>query len=123
MRDLTADDFGVLLSLFAVLLLAFAADFQLSRKAAQKHRRGARTFVFVNVTGELATVIALLLTWVALWSPVAWAKIDDALVYIPGSIAIVCAVILTGESVQYRVAKILRDTRAAAAEGDDDADD
>lgn len=50
---------------------------------------------------------ALLLTWVALWSPGRrgiW--IDDALVFIPGTIAIGCAVLLTFESVWARAQRI-----------------
>lgn len=108
MRDLTADDFGVLLSLFAVLLLAFAADFHFSRKTVARHRVQALVFVVVNMVGELSTVLALMLTWVALWSPTAWERINDLLVLVPGSIAVLCAVALTLESVSVRVAAILR---------------
>jgi len=102
MRELDNADLGLLLSVFAVLLLAFAADFQFSRKAVRRHRRATITFVSLNLLGELATVIALLLTWVAVWSPAAWQRIDNLLVFVPGSIAILCAVILTVESVYWR---------------------
>jgi len=102
MRELDNADLGLLLSVFAVLLLAFAADFQFSRKAVRRHRRATITFVSLNLLGELATVIALLLTWVAVWSPAAWQRIDNLLVFVPGSIAILCAAILTVESVYVR---------------------
>lgn len=108
MRELNTDDLGLLLSLFAVLLLAFAANFHFSRKAVRRHRKAAITFVVLNFVGELSTVIAMMLTWVALWSPVAWERIDDLLVFIPGSIAIVCAVVLTIESVYARAVHIVR---------------
>ncbi|MFC0313911.1 hypothetical protein ACFQNE_06130 [Gordonia phosphorivorans] len=118
MRDLTADDLGLLLSLFAVLLLAFSANFHFSRKSVRRHRRAAVAFVVINFLGELSTVIALCLTWVALWSPTAWEQIDDLLVFIPGSVAVGCAVVLTIESVYARAAHIVRDERAAATNGD-----
>ncbi len=65
MRDLTPNDLGVLLSVFAVLLLAFGADFHFSRRIAKRHKLSARIFMTVNVVGELATAVALVLTWVA----------------------------------------------------------
>lgn len=111
MRDLSSDDLGLLLSLFAVLLLAFAANFHFSAKAVQRHRRAAIGFVVVNFIGELSTVIALCLTWVALWSPKAWERIDDLLVLVPGSLAILCAVVLTIESVYARSVHIVRRER------------
>ncbi|MCF8589385.1 hypothetical protein [Gordonia liuliyuniae] len=107
MRTLTADDLGLLLSLFAVLLLAFGANFHFSRKSVRRHRKAALAFVGLSFLGELSTVIALTLTWVALWSPAAWDRIDDLLVFVPGTIAIVCAVLLTIESVGSRILHIL----------------
>lgn len=111
MRTLTADDLGLLLSLFAVLLLAFAANFHFSRKAVRRHRKAALTFVVLSFLGELSTVIAMMLTWVALWSPAAWDRIDDMLVFVPGTISISCAVALTIESVGSRIVHILRAER------------
>ncbi len=113
MRELTPDDLGILLSLFAVLLLAFAANFQFSGKAVRRHRKVAIAFVVTNFVGEIATVIALLLTWVALWSPKAWERIDDLLVLVPGSVAIVCGVVLTIESVIARALHIIHAERKA----------
>ncbi|MFZ2512409.1 MAG: hypothetical protein WAW85_15125 [Gordonia sp. (in: high G+C Gram-positive bacteria)] len=108
MRELGSEEFGIMLSFFAVLLLAFAANFHFSRKAIRRHRVAALGFVLVSFIGEIATVIALVLTWVALWSPHAWEAIDDLLVLGPGSIALLCAVILTFESVYARAVHILR---------------
>ena len=56
-----------------------------------------------SLVGEGMTALALVLTWVAIWSPAAWEQIDDLLVFIPGSIAVLCAVILTGEKTIGRV--------------------
>lgn len=111
MRTLTADDLGLLLSLFAVLLLAFAANFHFSRKAVHRHRKAAIAFVVLTFVGELSTVVALMLTWVALWSPAAWDRIDDLLVFVPGTLSILCAVLLTVESVWSRIVHILRAER------------
>ncbi|MFT4086512.1 MAG: hypothetical protein QM658_05050 [Gordonia sp. (in: high G+C Gram-positive bacteria)] len=117
MRELTADDLGLLLSLFAVLLLAFAANFHFSGKEVRRHRRLALGFVVVNFVGEISTVVALGLTWVALWRPKAWERIDDMLVFVPGSIAVLCAVILTVESVQSRARHIIALDRKDRAAG------
>ena len=106
MRELTSGDLGILLSLFALLLITFGIDFRVSRKAARKHHRRAVVFAVVSLVGELTTSIALVLTWVALWSPKAWERIDDLLVLVPGSIAVLCAVALTVESVFGRVTSI-----------------
>lgn len=114
MRTLTADDIGLLLSLFAVLLLAFAANFHFSRKAVRRHRKAAISFVILTFVGELSTVVALMLTWVALWSPAAWDRIDDLLVFVPGTLSILCAVLLTIESVGSRIVHILRAEREDA---------
>ncbi|EGD55750.1 hypothetical protein [Gordonia neofelifaecis] len=118
MRELTNDDLGLLLSLFAVLLLAFAANFHFSRKAVRRHRAAASAFVLLSFLGELSTVIALLLTWIALWSPAAWDRIDDLLVFVPGTVAIGCAVVLTVESVYARSIQIIRAERDTAVDVD-----
>lgn len=107
MRELTSADLGILLSLFAVLLIAFGIDFRMSRRSARLHRSRAVTFSLIGLVGELSTALALVLTWVALWSPRAWEAIDDLLVLVPGSIAVLCAVTLTVESVFARVATIM----------------
>ncbi|MGO2746479.1 hypothetical protein [Microbacterium sp.] len=108
MRELTTDDLGLLLSVFAVLLIAFGIDFHFSTKAVAQHRRAAWFFGIATLVGELMTALALVLTWVALWSPAAWEAIDDLLVFVPGSIAIVCAVILTVDKVMSRLERLRR---------------
>ena len=111
MRELGSDEFGIMLSFFAVLLLAFAANFRFSRKAVRRHRTAALWFVILSFVGEICTVIALVLTWVALWSPHAWEVISDLLVLVPGSMALVCAVLLTFESVYARAMHIVKQER------------
>ncbi|MFD4367831.1 hypothetical protein [Rhodococcus sp. NPDC058521] len=85
-----------------------------SRKAVRRHRMAAISFVVLTFVGELSTVVALMLTWVALWSPAAWDRIDDLLVFVPGTLSILCAVLLTVESVGSRIVHILRAERKDA---------
>lgn len=106
MRELTTDDLGLLLSVFAVLLVAFGIDFHFSVKAVTRHRRSTWFFGIVTLVGELMTALALVLTWIALWSPAAWEAIDNLLVFIPGTIAIVCAVILTVDKILARLDRL-----------------
>ncbi|MFI7431773.1 hypothetical protein ACIBPB_32855 [Micromonospora sp. NPDC049836] len=118
MRELSGGDLGMLLSVFALLLIAFGIDFHLSRSAIRRSRRGAIFASIVSLVGESTTALALVLTWIALWSPVAWEKIDDLLVFIPGTIAVVCAVLLTGDRALDRVIRI-----AARSDGSSGTDD
>ncbi|WP_300265764.1 hypothetical protein [Microbacterium sp.] len=106
MRELTTDDLGLLLSVFAVLLIAFGIDFHFSTRAGAKHRRAPWFFGIVTLIGELMTALALVLTWVAVWSPAAWEAIDDMLVFIPGTIAIICAVVLTIDKILARLERL-----------------
>ncbi|MGC5332230.1 hypothetical protein [Micromonospora sp. DT62] len=110
MRELSPSDLGLLLSVFALLLVLFGIDFHLSRRAVQQHRRGAFFASIVSLVGELMTAIALVLTWVAMWSPAAWARIDNLLVFIPGTISMLCAVLLTGGKALDRVVRIAKDS-------------
>jgi predicted Kef-type K+ transport protein len=105
---LTSDDLGLLLSVFAVLLIAFGVDFHFSRKDIRRHHPAALVFAVVSLLGELATAIVLVLTWLALWSPEAWERIDDLLVFVPGSIAVLCAVTLTIETVTSHATQVWR---------------
>jgi uncharacterized membrane protein YjjP (DUF1212 family) len=112
-RELTSGDLGVLLSVFVLLLIAFGVDFHVSRKQAARHHTRVLAFTVISLIGEAATAIALLLTWVALWSPAAWEHIDNLLVFVPGSVAMLCAVTLTIETVAGRVAGLWRSARSA----------
>lgn len=115
MRELQAADLGVLLSVFAVLLIFFGIDFRVSRGQALRHRGRALLFACISVLGEAATALALALCWVAMFLPPEAQGVDTVLVFVPGTLAIICAVILTGEVVSSRVAKLLR-PRAAQAQ-------
>lgn len=119
MRELSTDDLGLLLSVFALLLISFGIDFHLSRRSAQLHRRRTLFASVVSLVGESATAVTILLTWVALWSPAAWARIDNLLVFVPGTISVVCAVILAGGKSLERVIRIAT-IRSDLSTGDDD---
>lgn len=116
MRELDALDLGVLLSVFAVLLIFFGIDFRVSRRSAHRHRERALLFTGVSLLGEVATVVALILTWVALFLPPEAEGIDTVLVFVPGSIAILCAVVLTVESVTARTLGLLGRDRSRAVD-------
>lgn len=118
MRELTSGDLGLLLSVFVLLLIAFGVDFHISRKEAERHHARALVFTLTSLIGEASTAIALVLTWTALWSPTAWERIDNLLVFIPGSIAVLCAVTLTIEAVAGRVAGLVRSSRPARVRTD-----
>lgn len=118
MGELTSSDLGMLLSVFVLLLIAFGVDFHVSRREAQRHRARALIFVVVSLVGESTTAIALVLTWTAVWSPAAWERIDNLLVFVPGSIAVLCAVTLTLETVAGRVAGLLRSSRSPRGRSD-----
>lgn len=108
MRDLTPDDLGVLLSVFVLLLIFFGIDFRMSRSDATRHKKRALVYAVICLIGEVFTALALILTWVALFLPNSAEWIDTLLVFVPGSVAMVCAVILTGEVVASRVRGISR---------------
>lgn len=103
MRELDPLDLGVLLSVFAVLLIFFGIDFRVSRREAKRHQRSALLFAGVGLLGEAMTAIALVLTWVSLFLPPEAERIDTLLVFVPGSVAMLCAVVLTVETVTGRV--------------------
>lgn len=107
MRELDPLDLGVLLSVFAVLLIFFGIDFRVSRRSAHRYRGRALLFTSISLLGEVATVVALILTWIALFLPPEAESVDTLLVFVPGSLAILCAVVLTVESVGGRALGLL----------------
>ncbi len=102
MRDLQPSDLGVLLSVFAVLLIFFGIEFRISRRSARRHHGRALIYAAMSLVGEAATAVALVLTWISLFLPPEAEAVDTALVFAPGSVAVLCAVVLTVESVTER---------------------
>lgn len=103
MRDLNAADLGVLLSVFVVLLIFSGFDFRLPRQKDAKSSRSTKVFAVISAIGEGTAGIALILTRVSLFVPDGFRLVDTMLVFIPGSIAILCALILSLEVVTNRV--------------------
>lgn len=98
MRVLEVVDFAALLSFFALLLLAFGFDFHVSRKVAKLYRNRARFFILISILGEVAASSGLVLCWLSLFLD-EWSVSTDAMVvFIPGTIACVCIVLLTFEN-------------------------
>lgn len=116
MRDLQPSDLGVLLSVFAVLLIFFGIEFRISRRSARRHRGRALLYAAMSLVGEAATAIALVLTWVSLFLPPEAKGVDTVLVFAPGSVAVLCAVVLTVESVTERFVA-LSSTKRDARDG------
>lgn len=120
--DISQENLGVVLSLFAVLIVSFGIDFRFSRTAALLHPRWTRFFLWVTVIGEVSAALALMLTWVAVWSPRTWERLDDKLVLIPGTVAIVCVLVLTIKTVMGHFAEVNGTTSddliSAAEEGE-----
>lgn len=120
--DISQENLGVVLSLFAVLIVSFGIDFRFSRASALLHPKLTRFFLWITVIGEVSAALALLLTWVAVWSPATWETIDDKLVLVPGTVAILCVLILTIKTVLSHFAEVNGtdddDIPEAADEGD-----
>lgn len=114
MRELDSADLGILLSVFAVLLIFFGIDFRLSRSDTTRHRRRALAFAGISLLGNATTALALVLTWVAMFLPPDAEQIDTWLVFVPGSIAALCAVVLTGEVAVSRALRLTRQRRGSA---------
>ena len=106
MRELTPDDLGVLLSFFVVLLIFFSVDFHIVRKRGEKATRPDRIFAIISAVGGVLSALALLLTWVAMFLPDNVRSDDVPMVFIPGTISIVCAAVLSLEVVAHRVRRM-----------------
>jgi hypothetical protein len=77
----------------------------------------------VSLVGESTTALSLVLTWVALWSPAAWERIDDLIVLVPGTFAVLCEVILTREQALNRVITVATAQSARSSEHDGMSED
>lgn len=98
MRLLEVLDFAALLSFFALLLLAFGFDFHLSRSVVRRHKGRAKFFVGISILGEIAAATGMGLTWFALFLDEPSQKVDGLLVFVPGTIACLCIILLTIEN-------------------------
>ena len=82
-----------LISFLAVLLIFFSIDVR-SRESAASKPWHAHLFEWASRVGGISTALALALGWVDLFLPDDNSPIHVALVAVPGSVAVLCAIAL-----------------------------
>ncbi|MEO3796829.1 hypothetical protein ABGB14_42085 [Nonomuraea sp. B10E15] len=82
-----------LISFLAVLLIFFSIDVR-SRESAASGPWHARMFGWTSRVGGISTALALALGWVDLFLPDESSLIHVASVAVPGSVAVLCAIVL-----------------------------
>ena len=93
MRDMPSSELVSLISFLAVLLLFFSIDVR-SRMADDDDPWHKKLFDWVSRVGGVSTAVALALGWVDLFIPDESAGVHVALVAVPGTLAVVCAIVL-----------------------------
>lgn len=93
MRQMPSADMVSLISFLGVLLIFFSIDVR-SRESADSKPWHARLFEWASRIGGIATALALALGWVDLFLPDENSTIHVALVAVPGSVAVLCAIVL-----------------------------
>jgi hypothetical protein len=93
MRQMPSADMVSLISFLAVLLIFFSIDVR-SRDSAASKPWHAQLFEWASRIGGIATALALALGWVDLFLPDESSPIHVALVAAPGSVAVLCAIVL-----------------------------
>ncbi|WP_256074569.1 hypothetical protein [Streptomyces sp. PpalLS-921] len=86
-------DMVTLISFLAVLLIFFSIDVR-SRDSADSKPWHARLFEWSSRVGGIATALALALGWVDLFLPDETSPIHVVFVAVPGSVAVLCAIVL-----------------------------
>lgn len=104
MRDMPSSELVSLISFLAVLLIFFSIDVR-SRGPQADDPWHVRMFEWTSRIGGLATALALFLGWVDLYLPDDSNTIHVAMVAIPGSIGVGCAIVLGLEMVWQRPAR------------------
>lgn len=93
MRQMPSSDMVSLISFLAVLLIFFSIDVR-SRSSADSKPWHAHLFEWASRIGGITTALALTLGWVDLFLPDESSPIHVALVAVPGSVAVLCAIVL-----------------------------
>jgi len=93
MRQMPSSDMVSLISFLAVLLIFFSIDVR-SRESAACKSWHARLFEWASRVGGIATALSLALGWVDLFLPDESSPIHVALVAAPGTVAVLCAIVL-----------------------------
>jgi hypothetical protein len=94
-------DMVSLLSFLAVLLIFFSIDVR-AREAAASKPWHAHLFEWSSRIGGIATAFALALGWADLFLPDENSPIHVAFVAAPGSVAVLCAIVLGLETLWQR---------------------
>ncbi|HZK04518.1 MAG TPA: hypothetical protein VFC82_01565 [Actinomycetaceae bacterium] len=82
-----------LISFLAVLLVFFSIDIK-SRDTSQEDPWHIQLFAWTSRIGGISTAISLALGWIDLFLPDGDSPIHVALVAVPGSLGVACAILL-----------------------------
>lgn len=93
MRHMPSSEMVSLISFLAVLLIFFSIDIR-SRPPRTEDVWHAHVFERTSRVGGLATALALTLGWIDLFLPDDGSPIHVALVAVPGSVGVGCAIVL-----------------------------
>ena len=93
MRQMPSAEMVDMISFLAVLLIYFSIDVR-SRTAPGSGPWHRHVFEWASRIGGIATVSSLSLGWVDLFLPDEGSPIHVALVAVPGTIAVFCAIVL-----------------------------
>lgn len=93
MRNLPSNELVSLIGFLAVLLLFFSVDVR-NRGWDDEDPWHFRLFEWTSRLGGLSTALALAFGWIDLFIPDELGLIPVALVAVPGSVAVACAILL-----------------------------
>jgi hypothetical protein len=93
MRQMPSSDMVSLISFLAVLLIFFSIDVR-SREPAVSKPWHAYVFEWSSRIGGIATALSLTLGWVDLFLPDEGSPVHVAFVAVPGSVGVLCAIVL-----------------------------
>lgn len=93
MRQMPSNEMVNLISFLAVLLIFFSIDVR-SRVAGTSDPWHVRFFGWTSRVGGVATALALCLGWVDLFLPDEGSPIHVAFVFAPGTVGVLCAIVL-----------------------------
>ncbi|MBA0052074.1 hypothetical protein E0L36_14545 [Streptomyces sp. AJS327] len=93
MRQMPSSEMVDMIAFLAVLLVFFSIDVR-SRESPGSGPWHARLFEWASRLGGIATAVALTLGWVDLFLPDEGSPIHVAFVAVPGTVAVLCAIVL-----------------------------
>lgn len=93
MRSMPSSEMVSLISFLAVLLIFFSIDIR-SRDVDESDPWHAQLFARTSRLGGVSTAVSLTLGWIDLFLPDDSSPIHVALVAVPGTVAVLCAIVL-----------------------------